>query len=67
MPGSMVVGLLVAVGAVMSALVGLAHGDLMPAMIVGAGATTGLAAYLTSPASKKCLNILSAKSYMHSV
>jgi hypothetical protein len=52
MPRSMVVGLLAAVGAVMSAIVGLAHGDLMPAMIAGAGAATGVAAYLASPASK---------------
>jgi hypothetical protein len=59
MPRSMVVGLLAAVGAIMSAIVGLAHGDLMPAMIACAGAATGVAAYLAaSPASKKTFDRL---------
>jgi len=52
MPRSMV-GLLAAVGAVMSGLVGLSHGDVLPIMIAGAGAGTGLAAYFALPAIKK--------------
>jgi hypothetical protein len=44
MPRSMV-GLLAALGALMSALVSLVHGDLVPLMVLGAGAATGLAAY----------------------
>ena len=52
MPRS-IVGLLAAVGATMSALVGLSHGDLVSAMIAGAGVATGLAAYLALPPSKK--------------
>jgi hypothetical protein len=51
----MVVGLLAAVGAIMSARVGLAHGDLVDALTLGAAATAGLGAYLTAPASKKSL------------
>jgi len=47
------VGLLAAVGAIMSALVGFAHGGLTLLAIAGAGAATGLLAYVTSPASKK--------------
>jgi hypothetical protein len=46
MPRNMVVGLLTAVGAAMSALVGLAHGDFVWATIADAAAATGLAAYL---------------------
>ena len=49
------VGLLAAVGATMSALVGLIHGDWLPLMIVGAGGATGLAACLALPPSKKIL------------
>lgn len=44
MPRRMV-GLLAAAGAAMSALVGLTHGDLVPAMIAAAAAATGTAAY----------------------
>jgi hypothetical protein len=51
MPRSMV-GLLAAVGTVMSALVGLSHGDYVSIMIVGAGAATGLGVYLSQPAKK---------------
>jgi len=40
------VGLLAAAGAIMAALVGLVHGDFLPAMIAGSGTATGLAAYL---------------------
>jgi hypothetical protein len=40
------VGLLAAAGATMSALAGLLHGRVEPAMIAGAGVATGLAAYL---------------------
>lgn len=49
------VGLLAAVGTTMSALVGLIHGDLVAAVIAGAAAASGLAAYLALPAVKKCL------------
>jgi hypothetical protein len=47
------VGLLAAVGAAMSALAGLAHGDLVWLIIGDAAAATGLAAYLALPAQKK--------------
>jgi hypothetical protein len=46
------VGLLAAVGAAMSALAALAHGDLVWVVIADAAATTGLAAYLALPPSK---------------
>jgi len=49
------VGLLAAVGATMSALVGLTHGDLVPVMIAGAGTASGLAACLALPTIKKIL------------
>jgi hypothetical protein len=50
------VGLLAAVGAIMSALVGLTHSDLVLVIIAGAGTASGLAAYLALPtAKKKCL------------
>jgi hypothetical protein len=52
MPRS-VVGLLAAVGAAMSALVGLAHGTLVWFVITDAAAATGLAAYLALLPSKK--------------
>ena len=52
MSRSMVVGLLAAVGAIMAALAGLVHGDLMPAMIACSGTATGLAAYLALPNKK---------------
>jgi hypothetical protein len=55
MPRNMVVGLLAAVGATMSALVSLVHGDLVPVMIMGSGAASGLAAYLALLPSKKSL------------
>ena len=47
------VGLLAAAGAIMAALVGLTHGDLVPVIITGAGAASGLAAYLALPDAKK--------------
>jgi hypothetical protein len=47
------VGLLAAVGATMSVLAGLIHGHLDPLVIVGCGATTGMAAYLAASPSKK--------------
>ena len=47
------VGLLAAAGTAMAALVSLVHGDLIPAMIVGAGTSAGLASYLATPAYKK--------------
>jgi hypothetical protein len=46
------VGLRAAVGTAMSAFVGLVHGDLVPAMIAGAGAACGLAVYLSLPSKK---------------
>jgi hypothetical protein len=52
MPRSMV-GLLVAVGTAMSALVAFAHGGLVWVVIADAAAATGLAAYLASAPSKK--------------
>lgn len=48
-----VVGLLAAVAAALSALVGLAHGDLVAVTIAGAGTAGGLAAYLALPPQKK--------------
>jgi sarcosine oxidase gamma subunit len=56
----MVVGLLAAVGAAMSALVGVSHADVLTVMIMGAGAATGLAAFLALPPSKKILFFLPA-------
>lgn len=49
------VGLLAAAGAAMSALVAFNHGDSVLIMILGAASTTGLAAYLAAPPSKKIL------------
>jgi hypothetical protein len=54
MPRSMV-GLLAAVGAAMSGLTGLLHGDLAWETLASAAAATGLAAYLALPSSKKTL------------
>jgi len=51
MPRSMV-GLLAAVGAAMSAIVGFAHTDLAWLIIADAAAATGLAAYLAAPPKK---------------
>jgi hypothetical protein len=53
MPRNVVVGLLAAVGTVMSALVGLSHADLVWVMIADASGATGLAAYLALPQIKK--------------
>lgn len=47
------VGVLAACGAATAALVGLAHGDAVPAVAVRSGAATGLAAYLAAPIEKK--------------
>ena len=47
------VGLLAAAGAVMFALIGFIHGELVPVMIAAAGTANGLAAYLALPSSKK--------------
>jgi hypothetical protein len=47
------VGLLAAVGTTLCALASLIHGVLILAVIVGAGAATGLAAFLALPSSKK--------------
>jgi hypothetical protein len=46
------VGLLAAAGSIMSALVGLTHGDLVPVLIAGAGTAGGLAAYLALSSQK---------------
>lgn len=54
MPRSMV-GLLAAVGTVMSALVASAHGNLVWLVIVDAAMATGLAAYAAAPLQKKIL------------
>ena len=58
MPRSMM-GLLAAVDAIMAALVGFAHGDLLPVVIAGSGAAADLATYLAGP-SKKLSNALQA-------
>jgi hypothetical protein len=52
MPRTMV-GLLAAVGTAMSALVGLAHGDLVWLILFDAAAATGLAACFALPGNKK--------------
>jgi hypothetical protein len=52
------VGLLAAVGAIASALVGFVHGDLASATVGTAGAAAGLAAYLAESPSKKILSSL---------
>lgn len=54
MPRSMV-GLLAAVGAAMSVVASLAHGGLVWAAVMDAGAAAGLAAYLALPLTKKHL------------
>jgi hypothetical protein len=46
------VGLLAAVGAAMSALVGLAHSDIVWIAVADAAVATGLAAYATAPLKK---------------
>ena len=53
MTRNMAVGLLAAVGAAMSALVGLSHGDIIGVMLADAAVATGFAAYLALPPSKK--------------
>lgn len=47
------VGLLAALGAILSALVGLVHGNVEALIMLGAGAATGLAAYTALPDNKK--------------
>jgi len=47
------VGLLGAAGVTMSALVGLAHGDVVPVLIAGAASASGLATYLSLPSQKE--------------
>jgi hypothetical protein len=50
------VGLLAAIGTTMSVLAGLIHGHLEPLVTACAGLSSGLAAYLALPPSKKkCL------------
>lgn len=58
MPRSMV-GLLAAVGAAISVVASLAHGDLFWVAVADAAAATGLAAYLVLPPTKKRLTSLS--------
>lgn len=48
-----VVGLLAAVGAALSAIVGLAHGELVWALVATAPVATGLATCLALPSNKK--------------
>jgi hypothetical protein len=58
MPRSMV-GLLAAVGAAMSALVALAHGDVaLVLMAAVCGTATGSAAYLALPSKKNALRFV---------
>jgi hypothetical protein len=47
------VGLLAAVGAIMSALAGLVHGALVWVVITNGAAASGLVAYLALPPQKK--------------
>jgi hypothetical protein len=55
------VGLLAAVGTAMSALAGLAHGDLVLVVIGDAAVATGLAAYLALPSKKPTDNLAKKK------
>jgi hypothetical protein len=57
MPRTMV-GLLAAVGAAMSVLTGLTHGQLVWSTAIGAATATGLAACFALPSSKKPLLIV---------
>jgi len=59
------VGLLAAVGAAMSALVGIVHGDLVWVAIADGATATGLAAYLALPPSKK--GLMPKAVYSHSI
>jgi hypothetical protein len=52
MPRS-VVGLVAALGVVLSSLLAFVHGDLTPLVVIGSGTATGLAAYLALPSSKE--------------
>jgi hypothetical protein len=52
------VGLLAAVSTAVAARVGLVHGHLVTVMTVGASVTSGLAAYLAQPLTKKNLSAL---------
>jgi hypothetical protein len=52
------VGLLAAVGAIASTLVGFVHGDLAAATVATAGTGAGLAAYLAASPLKKSLSSL---------
>lgn len=49
------VGVLAACGAATAALVGLAHGDAVPALAACSGAATGVATYLAMAPTKKAL------------
>lgn len=59
------VGLLAAVAAAMSALVGLTHGDLVPVMIAIASGATGLAAYAAAPAKKNAPSLAQSLRSFH--
>jgi hypothetical protein len=52
MPRS-VVGLLAALGVLLSSLLAYVHGDFTPLVVLGSASATGLAAYLALPPSKK--------------
>lgn len=61
------VGLLAAAGAIMSALVAFTHGDMVPVVLAGAGAATGLASYLAAvQPQKKPSRLAIAKSILPS-
>ena len=59
------VGLLAGVGAAASALMGLAHGDLVPMIAANAGLATGLAACLALPTPKKMSSFVQLHKILH--
>jgi hypothetical protein len=59
------VGMLAALGATMSALVGLAHGVLVGLVVAAAaGVATGLAAYAALPSAEKKITVPLSKRYI---
>jgi hypothetical protein len=50
--GRCTVGLLAALGAILSAFASLTHGDVTPLTMLGAGVATGFAAYMAMPGKK---------------
>lgn len=53
--------MLAAIGAAMSALVGLIHGDLFPVIVASSALSTGLAAYLALLPPKKMMRALAER------